>query len=175
MTSDPRVVIVVAVARNGVIGRDNDMPWRLSSDLKHFRRVTMGRPVVMGRKTFESIGRPLDGRTNIVVTRDPAFAVDGVVVVRSLAEALAVGRAVARRDGVDEIMITGGGQIYAEALAGADRVVLTEVDLRPEGSVRFPELDPATWRETERVAGERGPKDEAGFAFVVYDRVRQET
>lgn len=166
----PRIVIVVAVARNGVIGRDNGMPWRLPSDLRHFRRLTMGRPIVMGRKTFESIGRPLDGRTNIVVTRDPAYRPAGVEVVHSLDEAIRLGAGIAAQDGVGEVMITGGGQIYAEALPLADRVHLTEVDLAPEGGTRFPPLDPAEWREIAREAGVPGPKDEAGFAFVAYAR-----
>ena len=170
--SPVRVVIVVAVAENGVIGRDNDMPWRLPSDLRHFRRLTLGRPIVMGRRTFESIGRPLDGRTNIVVTRDPAFRADGVVDAHSLGAALDAARAVARRDGVDAVMVTGGGQIYAEALPLADRVELTEVRLAPDGGTRFPPLDPADWREVARVEGERGAKDEAGFAFVSYERRR---
>lgn len=166
----PEIVIVVAVARNGVIGRDNAMPWRIGSDLRHFRAVTMGRPVVMGRKTFESIGRPLDGRTNIVVTRDPDFAAAGVVRAGSLGEALEIARSVADRDGVGEIMVTGGGQIYAEALPWADRVELTEVALEPVGGTVFPPLDPQIWREVARRPGERGPRDEADFAFVTYRR-----
>lgn len=165
------LVVVVAVARNRVIGRDNGMPWRVPSDLKHFRRITMGRPIVMGRRTFESIGKPLDGRTNIVVTRDPDFASEGVVVAGSLEEAIAAGRAVADRDGVDAVMITGGGQIYAEALPLADRVVATEIDLAPEGTIFFPVLDPKEWREVSRQPGERGPRDEADFAIVTYERV----
>lgn len=169
----PEIVIVVAVARNGVIGRDNAMPWRIGSDLRHFRAITMGRPVVMGRKTYESIGRALDGRTNIVVTRDPDFAADGVVRAGSLDEALDLGRSVAERDGVGEIMVTGGGQIYAEALDRADRVELTEVALEPDGGVTFPRLDPRHWTEEARVTGTRSERDEADFAFVTYRRRRE--
>lgn len=169
------IVIVVAVARNGVIGRDNAMPWRIGSDLRHFRAITMGRPVVMGRKTFESIGRALDGRTNIVVTRDPDFAAEGVVCAGSLDEALDVARSVAERDGVGEIMVTGGGQIYAEALDRADRVELTEVALEPDGGVTFPRLDPQFWSEVARVTCTRSERDEADFAFVTYRRRRENT
>ncbi|WP_261969959.1 dihydrofolate reductase [Prosthecodimorpha staleyi] len=166
----PEIALVAAVARNGVIGRDNDLPWRLSSDLRHFRRLTMGRPILMGRRTFQSIGKPLDGRTNIVITRDPAFAVDGVVVAASLEAALRLGREIAIRDGADAVMVTGGGEIYAEAMPHADVLHLTEVDLAPAGTVRFPAIDPLIWQETARVPGERGPRDEAGFAFVTYRR-----
>lgn len=166
----PEIALVAAVARNGVIGRDNDLPWRLSSDLRHFRRLTMGRPILMGRRTFQSIGKPLDGRTNIVITRDPAFAVEGVEVAASLAAALQLGRAIAIRDGVDAVMVTGGGQIYAEAMPCADVLHLTEVDLAPEGAVHFPAIDPSVWQETDRVPGEPGPRDDAGFAFVTYRR-----
>lgn len=171
-TAPAEIVIVVAVAKNGVIGRDNDLPWRLSSDLKRFRALTMGRPIVMGRKTFQSIGRPLDGRRTIVVTRDPGFQVDGVETVGSIEAAIARGRAVATETGAGEVMITGGGEIYAQALAHADRVELTEVDLTPEtaGAALFPTLEPADWQETARIVGERGERDAAEFAFVTYRR-----
>ncbi len=171
LTSEPRITIVVAAGRNWVIGRDNALPWKLPTDLKHFRRLTLGKPIIMGRRTFQSIGRPLDGRTNIVISRDAEFSPIGAVVVHSLDEALATGRAVAKRDGVDAVMVTGGAQIYAEALALADRVELTEVDLAPSGDALFPPLSIRQWREVSRTLGERGPPDEANFSFVTYEKI----
>jgi dihydrofolate reductase len=166
------MVIVVAAATNRVIGRDNDLPWRIPSDLKHFKAVTLGRPMIMGRRTFQSIGRPLPGRTTIVVSRDPGFCADGVTVVSSLEAGFAEGRRVAARDGVGEMMVVGGGDIYAQTLPLADRVEITEVKLSPEsaGAVLFPALDPAIWVEAGRIAGERGPRDDADFDFVTWRR-----
>lgn len=166
------VFVVVAAAANRVIGRDGGLPWRLSSDLKHFKQLTLGCPVVMGRKTFASIGKPLIGRTNIVVTRDAGFAADGVTVARSLGEALEQGRAIAAASGAAGIALIGGGDVYAQALDVTDRVELTEVALAPDpaGAVLFPVLDPALWVEVARVAGERGERDEADFDFVTLRR-----
>ena len=158
------VAIIAAVARNGAIGRSGALPWRLSSDLKRFKVLTMGKPLVMGRKTFESVKRPLPGRRVIVVTRDPAWTEPGVEIARNLNEAIALGADAA------EIMIGGGGEIYAQALPLTRRLYITEVDLSPAGDVRFPEIDPARWRETRREPGRRGPNDEADFAFVEYER-----
>ncbi len=171
--SAAEIVIVVAVAANGVIGRDQDLPWRIPSDLKHFKAMTLGRPMIMGRRTFQSIGRPLPGRTTIVVSRDPGFAAEGVTVAATLEAAIVEARRVAARDGVGEVMIVGGGEIYARALALTDRIEITEVKLSPEtaGAVTFPALDPAVWRETARVAGLRGERDEADFDFVTLRRV----
>lgn len=168
--SAPRIALVVAVARNGIIGADGDMPWKLSSDLKRFRSLTMGHPVVMGRKTFASIGKPLDGRFNVVLTRDPAFRAEGVVVARALSEALDLaGREVSAR-GCAEIFVIGGGAVYAEALPLADRIYLTEVAAEPSGDTRFPTLDPDAWMETSREALPRGPRDTADAVAVVFDR-----
>lgn len=167
----PRRTIVVAYARNRMIGRDNWMPWQLPSDLKHFKSATMGKPMILGRKTFQSIGKPLPGRTMIVVTRDPGFQADGIQVVSSIRQALDVADAVANRDGVRDVIIAGGGQIYAEALPFTDRIIATEVALEPEGDTQFPELDPAHWIVSSRVAGERGPRDDAAFEIVTYDRL----
>lgn len=166
------VFTVVAAAENRVIGRDGDLPWRISSDLKHFKRLTMGAPIVMGRRTFASIGKPLPGRTNIVVTRDAGFAAEGVVVARTLEAALAEAARVARASGAVGIAIVGGGDVYAQALPFTDRVELTRVRLAPpiEGAVLFPALDAAEWQETDRVPGERGDKDEADFDFVTLRR-----
>lgn len=164
------LVLVAAVARNGVIGADNDLVWKLPSDLKHFKAVTLGRPIVMGRKTFLSIGRPLPGRTNIVVSRDPAFRADGIETATSLAQAIEKGREVAASTGADAVMIVGGGEIYAQALPLADRLEITEVDLAPGGDVVFPPIDPALFEEVARVPGTRGPNDGADFVFVTHRR-----
>jgi dihydrofolate reductase len=165
-----RVALVVAVAKNGVIGKDNKLPWRLPGDLKHFRELTWGKPIVMGRKTFQSLGRPLPGRDNIVVSRSRRWDAGGVTVVPTVESALEVAAPLAKAKGVDEVMIIGGAQIYALALPLADRVYLTEVDAAPEGDTFFPALDPATWRETDRVTHPAVGEFPA-HAFVVYDRL----
>lgn len=170
--SAPAVALIAAVARNGVIGSGGALPWRLSSDLKHFKAATMGRALVMGRKTYASIGGPLSGRTIVVVTRDCAFAVEGVLVAPNVDEALALAEAATRAAGVDEILIAGGGEIYAQTIGRATRLHITEVDLAPDGDARFPTIDPAQWREVSRRIGERGPRDDADFAFVDYERRR---
>lgn len=139
----PHVSLVVAMAENNVIGKDGGLPWHIPADLKHFKAVTMGKPIVMGRRTFESIGRPLPGRLNIVVTRDPSRRWDGVETVRSLPDALE--RAAA--DGAAEIMIIGGGDLYRAALPLVQRIYLTRVHETVDGDTVFPELDPADWRE----------------------------
>jgi dihydrofolate reductase len=160
------LVLIVAIAENGVIGRGDQMPWRLKSDLQHFRARTMGKPVVMGRRTFQSLGRQLKGRTVIVVTRDPGFAAPGVVVAPSLATALAAARGDALRRGADAVMVAGGGEIYAAAMALADRIEMTLVHARPDGDTFFPAIDHAAWREVEHSEHPAGPDDSAGFAVV---------
>ena len=157
------ISMVVARAENGVIGRGGDLPWRISADLKYFKAVTMGKPVIMGRKTYESIGRPLPGRTNIVITRDRAWAAESVMVAHSLDQALAAANA------VEEAMIIGGAEIYRQAMDRTDRVYLTEVHAEPEGDAVFPDLDPQQWREVSR---EKHPADEdnPAFSFVVLER-----
>lgn len=142
------VVLVVARAKNGVIGADGGMPWHLPGDLKRFKAMTVGKPVVMGRKTFESIGRPLPGRHNIVMTRDPGWRAQGVSVVANLAEAIAAAGMEPRTYG--EIMVIGGGAVYAQALPLAERVELTEIDLSPKGDTFFPDLPPDQWDEVAR-------------------------
>ena len=164
------LVLVVAAGENGVIGRDNAMPWRLKSDLQHFRRVTMGKPVVMGRKTYLSIGKPLVGRTCIVVSRDPGCEIAGVVVAASLDAALDVARADALRRGADAIMVIGGGDIFRQTMAAADRLLVTVVHARPQGDVFFPPISPQEWRETERREHAQGPGDDATFTIVDYAR-----
>jgi dihydrofolate reductase len=163
------IVLVAAVAENGVIGRKGGLPWRLKSDLQHFRAVTLGKPVVMGRKTWVSIGRPLPGRTNIVATRDRAFTARGAVVA-DLAAALEVARADALRRNVDAIAVIGGGDIYAQVFALATRLEITRVHARPQGETVFPPLDPAQWRETARRGFPAGPDDETSFEVLTFVR-----
>ena len=149
------LVLVAAVADNGVIGQGGRLPWRLKSDMAHFRKVTMGKPVVMGRKTFLSIGKPLKGRTNIVVSRDPAFAAPGILVAPNVEAALAAARGDALRRGADEIAVIGGADIYRQTIGRADRMVITRVHLQPAGDTNFPAIDPQLWRE---VAPHRAPR-----------------
>ncbi len=165
----PQIVLIAAVARNGAIGLDNDMPWRLPSDLKHFKAITLGKPVVMGRKTFESLGRPLPGRPNIVISRN-GFRAEGADVVSSLGEALERASALAADLAVDDIIVMGGGQIYEQAMDRADRLEITEVQADPEADTHFPDIDPAVWQETARIKGERSERDSADFEFVTYRR-----
>jgi dihydrofolate reductase len=166
----PALALVVAVGRNGVIGRDGDLPWRLPTDLRHFRAVTMGKPIVMGRRTFESIGRPLDGRANIVITRDDAFAPEGVVVENDVDAALAAARRIAHDTGADEVMVVGGGSVYAEVIGRAERLYVTHVDASPEGDTTFPEIDEGLWRPVHEEAPPRSDRDTASVRFVVYER-----
>jgi len=169
----PTFLLVAAVARNGVIGSNNRLLWRLSGDLKRFKALTMGKPLVMGRKTFQSIGRALTGRETIVVTRDPALAPAGALVAHSLEAALKLAADRAAAMGAEAIVIVGGAEIYAQTIGRADRLAITEVALEPEGDARFPPIDPLQWREVRREKGERGPRDEADFAFVDYQRIRE--
>ena len=164
------IVLVAAVARNGVIGADNRLLWRLKNDLKHFRALTLGHPVIMGRKTFDSIGKPLPGRSTIVVSRTFVADHPAVVVARSFDEALALGRAAAADMNVSAIMVAGGGEVYAALIDRADRLEITEVDLAPEGDAHFPPIDGARWKESARQAHKAGPDDEAAHAFVTYIR-----
>lgn len=165
------VSAIVATARNRVIGNeDNQIPWYLSSDLKYFKRTTLGHHVIMGRKTFESMGRPLPKRTNIVISRDPYYAVSGCLVARSLTEALSL----AYDNDETEAFIIGGGTIYALSIPLLDKLYLTEVDASPEGTVYFPELDYTQW---ELISSEAHPADEKNdhpFTFKVYERIGSE-
>jgi dihydrofolate reductase len=167
---DVPLVLVAAVARNGIIGSNGGLPWRLSSDLKRYKALTWGKPIVMGRKTFDSIGRALPGRETIVVTRDPAFASPGVFVAHDVEAGLALAHDRATVMGADAIIIAGGAEIYAQTIERANRLVITEVSLDAEGEARFPPIDPKQWREVRRETGERGPRDDADFAFVDYER-----
>ncbi len=162
------LVLVVARARNGVIGNAGALPWHIPEDLKRFKRMTVGKPVIMGRKTFESIGKPLPGRQNIVLTRDGGWRADGVTVVPNLAEAVAAA-GLDPRARADGIMVIGGAQIYAEALPSATRIELTEVDAEPAGDTLLPPFDPARWRETAREA-HAADGGRPGSAFVTLVR-----
>jgi dihydrofolate reductase len=164
------VVLIVAVAENGVIGANNAIPWRLKSDMSRFKALTMGKPVVMGRKTFISIGRPLPGRTNIVVTRDARFRAAGVVVTHSFTDAKAIARGDALRRFVTEIAVIGGAEVYAQWMDDADRLEITEVHASPVGDTRFPDIDLAAWEEVARVRNPAGPHDSADFSYVTYRR-----
>ena len=157
------------MARNRVIGRDGTMPWHLPADLRYFKAVTMGKPLIMGRKTFQSIGRPLPGRTNIVITRQADFTAEGVRISSDWDSAVKLAEEVARRDSVDEIMVIGGGEIYALALPRADRIYLTEIQTDPAGDTVFPEIDGEVWREQKR---DRYPADAGASAYelVVLER-----
>jgi dihydrofolate reductase len=165
------VILVAAIAENGVIGRNNALPWRLKSDMTHFRALTTGKPVVMGRKTYLSIGKPLQGRTTIVVSRDATFAAPGIVVAPCLEAALAVARGDALRRNVGAIVIAGGADIYAQAMPQATHLAITHVYTRVDGDARFPAIDPKLWREIDRSEHEAGAEDEADFAFVNYARI----
>jgi dihydrofolate reductase len=164
----PTIAFVVARADNGVIGRDNALPWHLPADLRHFKRLTVGKPVVMGRKTFESIGKPLPGRHNIVLTRDPDWRADGATVVPNLAEAVAAA-GLDPKTRAGEVMIIGGAAVYAEALPIATRVHLTEVHMAPEGDTVLPPFDPDHWRETAREDHDAEDGHPA-YSFVTLDR-----
>lgn len=164
-----RVVLVVAVARNGVIGRGGGLPWHISSDLKRFKQITMGNPVIMGRKTWESLpSRPLAGRSNIVISRAPAYSAPGAQMARDADDALAL----AETENPAEIAVIGGGEIYRLFFDRAGRIYLTEIDQDVEGDTVFPKLAAGDWQETSREAHERGPKDSHAFTLKVLDRIR---
>jgi len=170
-TAEPiRITIVVAAAENGVIGRGGQLPWRMPSDLKTFRRLTMGKPVVMGRKTFQSLGKPLEGRDNIVVTRDADFAAPGAIVACDLDAALALAHRAAEARGVGEIAVIGGADIYRQTMARADRIYLSRIHAVVEGDATFPSPDPSDWREVERSPIPTGDHDDHRATLVVYDR-----
>jgi dihydrofolate reductase len=170
MASSPQISIIVAIAENGVIGRDNGLPWRLSTDLKRFKALTIGKPIILGRKNYESIGRPLPGRPNIVVSRNPDFSGEGLIVVPSLEAALAAARIEAVRLGVDEICVIGGGQIYAQALDISDVLHVTHIAANIAGDTVFPAIDPKVWIAGEEIAVPAGEKDDFPTRYVVYHR-----
>lgn len=164
------LTLVAAVAENGVIGRAGGLPWRLRTDLRRFRALTTGHPVVMGRRTYLSFGKPLKGRTNIVISRDSAFAAPGIVVAPSLEVAMEVAEGDALRRGAAAIVVGGGADIYAKTIDKATRLEITRVHVRPEGDTVFPEIDPAQWREAARQEHSAGPDDDASFTTLTYER-----
>ena len=165
-----RLAVIVAAARNGTIGRNNALPWHLPEDLRYFKRVTMGKPIVMGRKTFESIGRPLPGRTNIVISRRPDYAPEGVRVVDSLDAALALAEEIAVIDGSDELLVIGGAEIYRAAIPRASRLYLTEVHADVEGDACLPAIEWARWREVSRERFSASGDNPYDYSFVVFER-----
>ena len=165
-----KLALIAAYSQNRVVGNDNKLPWHLPEDLQYFKRCTSGKAIIMGRKTFDSIGRPLPNRTNIVITRNEAFQAEGVKVVSSLAQAIELAAAVNEVNGVEEVMIIGGATIYELALPLADRLYLTHVHANIEGDAYFPQVDFSGWYETQRSdysASDNNPYD---YSFVVYDK-----
>ena len=164
------VTLVVAAARNGVIGKDGALPWRLSSDLMRFKANTIGRPVIMGRKTFQSIGKPLPGRDNIVVTRNKSFAPEGVFIAPDIDAAVEIGRAKGKIAGAMEICVIGGGEIYRQTFDLADRLIVTFVEADIDGDTRFPKIDSEIWKEVSSQFHPAGEKDSHATRHVVYER-----
>jgi dihydrofolate reductase len=165
------ISLVVAVADNGVIGRDGGLPWRISSDLKTFRRLTMGKPLIMGRRTFQSLKKPLDGRDNIVVTGNRDYRPDGALVASDFDAAMALGRLCAERRGVDEIAVIGGTAVFEASVPTANRIYKTEVHGSPAGDALFPAIDWSQWREASREELPEGPNDDYRATLVVLERV----
>lgn len=157
---------IVAVAKNRVIGSNNDIPWRLSTDLKYFKKQTSGHHIIMGRKSFLSIGKPLPNRTNVIVTRDPYFIASNCIVVHSIPEAIEI----AEKRGETEAFITGGGMIYEQTMDIIDRLYITEVDAEPEGDVHFPEIDYSQWKLISEDPRDEGERDDHKFNFKIYER-----
>ena len=167
-----RIAMIAGVAENGVIGSEQTIPWRVPSDMAFFKKTTMGKPILMGRKQYETVGKPLHGRANIVITRQRDYQPEGVLVFHSIDDALAKAREIAQADGVDEIMIIGGGELYAQLMARADRLYITHIDLSPSGDVRFPAIAPEQWTVVDLPEVAPSPKDEATYRVKVYERRR---
>lgn len=164
------IAIVAAAARNGVIGREGDMPWRLSTDLKRFKALTMGRPLVMGRKTLESFPKLLPGRPHIVVTRNADYRAEGVTVAGSLEAALKEAVRQARELGVGEVFVAGGGEIYRQAMPFADWLHITHIDAEPEGDTTFPAISADDWQAVEALPVPAGERDDHATVYTVYRR-----
>jgi dihydrofolate reductase len=165
-----RISMIAAVAENGVIGSDQTIPWRIPSDFAYFKRTTLGKPVVMGRKQFETVGKPLPGRANIIVTRQQGYHPEGTVVFGGINAALDHAQQIAAADGVDEIMIIGGGELYAQLMDRADRLYISHIDLHPEGDVRFPVIKPEDWAVIDLPEVTPSEKDSATYRVKVYER-----
>ncbi|MDW5313196.1 dihydrofolate reductase [Rhizobium sp. PL01] len=170
--TEPKLSIVVAVSANGVIGRDGGLPWHLPSDLKRFKALTLGKPVIMGRKTWASIGRPLPGRPNIVISRDALFTAEGATVVQSLDAALGEARRLAADLGVDEVCVIGGGEIYRQAIGLADTLHVTTVAAEVDGDTRFPAIDPSAFDKIVDEPLPQGEKDSHAMHFSTWRRKR---
>ncbi|AMM84332.1 dihydrofolate reductase [Martelella sp. AD-3] len=164
------IVIMAAVAKNGVIGNGAAMPWHLGSDFRRFKALTMGKPQIMGRKTYQSIGKPLPGRTNIIISRNPDFLAPGCIVVTSLEDAVALARKDAAEKGLDEIYVQGGGEIYRQAMTLADRLRITHVETEADGQTTFPAIDPALWQPESSENLPAGERDDYPTRYVVYAR-----
>lgn len=164
------LALVVAMGENGVIGKDGALPWRLSTDFKFFRRITMGKPVVMGRRTLDSLTEPLDGRDNIVLTRNEDFRFEGAEIAHGLDEALELAERLGRARGAAEISVIGGAEIFREVLPGSSIIHLTEVHAAPDGDTYFPPFDRSEWREVWRERIDPGPKDDHAMSFVRLER-----
>jgi dihydrofolate reductase len=167
---DPIIALIAAVAENGVIGKDGAMPWRIPSEMRSFRRITLGKPVIMGRKTFASLKKPLDDRDNIVLTRHRDFAPQGAIAVESVKQALKVATDCARARAVEEIMVIGGADIYTALLPFAARIYLTRVHAAPEGDVHFPKIDPGAWTEIESAHHPREGADAFDYTATILER-----
>ncbi len=166
-----KTCLIVAAAENGVIGKNNTMPWKISSDLQYFKKITINKPIIMGRKTFDSIGKPLPDRVNIVITRDAKFTREGVITAHSVEMALDVAKAIAEAKKLDEIMIIGGAQIYELCLEQADRLYFTRIHADIDGDTYFPDLDEKQWIEYSSEHHSASEKDSHDFSFIVLDRL----
>ncbi|MEW7006501.1 MULTISPECIES: dihydrofolate reductase [unclassified Lentilitoribacter] len=165
------ISMIAAVSKNGIIGRDGDMPWRLSTDLKRFKKVTMGCPIIIGRKTFQSFGgRPLPGRQNIVVSRSP-FEAEGITNTHSLEDAIGIASSTAKKTNKNEIFIAGGGQIYELALEYSSRLYITHIDAKIDGDTKFPKIDSNIWKISHEEYIPTGEKDNYATRYVIYDRL----
>ncbi len=171
MSASPGLTLVAAVARNGVMGRDGTLPWHLPGDLRHFRQTTWGHPMLMGRRTFQSIGRALPGRESVVLTHEKDFAVEGVHVAHDLDEGLARAATLAAAMGVSEIMVVGGGVLYGALIDRATRLIITEVDADVSGDVMFPPIIAAQWHLLERSEMTRAKGDDFGWRHASYARI----
>lgn len=168
-TVEPKISLIAAVPKNNVIGADGGMPWYLPSDFKFFKAQTMGKPMVMGRKQFETVGKPLPGRTNILVTRQKGYQPDGVIVINDFDAAIDHAKTIAAMDGHDEVMVIGGGEIYKLAMPIANRLYITHIDAEPEGDVVFPKID-ESWVCVEKPKIEPDEKDTAQYQISVYEK-----
>ena len=165
-----QIAIIAAVAENGIIGADNDMPWKISADLRFFKKQTLGKPIIMGRKTLLAIGKALPGRTNIIVTRNEKFNFVDTIIANSLNEAIDVAKQFAKSSGVDEIIIGGGGNIYQQAMEFASKLYISRVHSNPQGDTKFPKIDPAKWQEVSNIPLDPYPNDTANVSVVTYQR-----